>query len=69
MTKPIVKFHDLDTDEIIEREMTDKEYAEYQATQAAIADEAATKLAKATEKTALLAKLGISEDEAKLLLS
>lgn len=69
MTKPIVKFHDLDTDEIIEREMTDKEYADYQANQAAIADEAATKLAKETEKSALLARLGITEDEAKLLLS
>ena len=69
MTRPIVKFHNLDTDEIIEREMTDQEFAEYQANKAAIANEATTKLAKAAEKTALLAKLGITDEEAKLLLS
>jgi hypothetical protein len=30
MTKPIVKIHNIETDEIIEREMTDAEFAIYQ---------------------------------------
>jgi len=55
------------------REMTDAEQAERDATIAealvqAAADKAAAEKA-ATDKTALLAKLGITADEAKLLLS
>ena len=55
------------------REMTDAEQAERNATVAealvqAAADEAAAAQA-ATDKAALLAKLGITADEAKLLLS
>jgi hypothetical protein len=30
MTKPIVKIHNIETDEIIEREMTDDEFALYE---------------------------------------
>jgi hypothetical protein len=44
--------------------------AEIEAEIAALpAKEAAAELAKATEKAALLARLGITDDEAKLLLS
>ena len=55
------------------REMTNAEKAERDATiaeaqAATAADEAAAKQA-ATDKAALLAKLGITADEAKLLLS
>lgn len=35
MTKPIIRIHDLATDEVIDREMTDEEFAQYEADQAA----------------------------------
>lgn len=34
MTKPIVKIHDISTNEVIEREMTDEELAIYEAAEA-----------------------------------
>jgi hypothetical protein len=69
MTRPIVRIHDLSTDEVIDREMNDAEFAAYEADQAAQAAQAATEAAKAAEKEALLARLGITAEEAKLLLS
>lgn len=69
MTKPIVRIHDIETDQIIEREMDDQEFAEHQAKLATLAQEEAAKEAQAAEKVALLTQLGITEDQAKLLLS
>jgi hypothetical protein len=57
------------TNEVIEREMNEQELAQYEADQAANAAAQAEAAAKAHERSALLAKLGITEDEAKLLLS
>jgi hypothetical protein len=63
----------VETGEIIERELTKEEIAAEKAEQAERALlEAATaeaEAAKAHEKAALLQRLGINEDEAKLLLS
>jgi hypothetical protein len=69
MTKPIIRIHDLATDEVIDREMTDAEYAELQAQQADLAANEIAEAQAATNKAALLTKLGITADEAKLLLS
>ena len=66
---PLIKIHNVELDEIIEREMTLEETAKWQADQAAAATKAAAKAEAAAAKAALLAKLGISEEEAKLLLS
>lgn len=69
MTKPIVKFVNAETGEEIEREMNDSEFAAYQAEQAAH-DEAITAAAlKAEAKAGLLARLGITAEEAELLLA
>ena len=57
-----------ETGEVIERELNAKELAQYEADQAAQAAQAAELAAKAAEKEALLARLGITADEAKLLL-
>jgi hypothetical protein len=65
----MVRIHDLSTDEVIDREMNDAEFAQYEADQAAAATQAAELEAKAAEKEALLARLGITADEAKLLLA
>jgi predicted metal-binding transcription factor (methanogenesis marker protein 9) len=68
MTKPIIRIHDLATDEVIDREMTDAEYAELQAQQADLAANEIAEAQAATDKAALLTKLGITADEARLLL-
>jgi hypothetical protein len=67
-SRPIVRIHNAQTDEVIDREMNDTEFAQYEADQAAQAAQAAAEAAKAAEKAALLTKLGITADEAKLLL-
>jgi hypothetical protein len=65
----MVRIHNAETDEVIDREMNDAEFAQYEADQAAVATQAAEEAAKAAEKTALLERLGITAEEAKLLLS
>ena len=66
--RPMVLIHNVETNEVIDREMNDAEFAQYEADQAAYAAQAAAEAAKAAEKEALLARLGITADEAKLLL-
>lgn len=69
MTKPMIRIHNTETDEIIDREMNHPEFAEYQIQQAKYEAEQAEAEARAQAKTALLERLGISQDEANLLLS
>jgi hypothetical protein len=69
MTKPMVRIHDLATNEIVDREMTDEEFLDYEAAIEAKATEEAKKQADADAKATLLERLGITEEEAKLLLS
>ena len=68
MTKPMIRIHNVETGEIVDREMTDIEYAQYQAEQADRQMKAADEIAKSAEKAALLERLGITADEAALLL-
>jgi hypothetical protein len=67
-TRPIIRIHDLATDEVIDREMNDVEFAAYEADQAAQAAEQAEATAKAAQRQALLTRLGITEEEARILL-
>ena len=69
MSKPMIRIHNTQTDEIIDREMTDDEFANYEANLEAQEQIEAEAQAKVEAKSALLEKLGITEDEAKLLLS
>jgi hypothetical protein len=69
MTKPMITIHNSETGEIITREMNAAEIAQIAADDAAAQARQEAAEAKATEKAALLAKLGITADEAKLLLS
>ena len=69
MSRPMVRIHDLLTNEVIDREMNDAEFAVYEAEQAAQQTEKAEAKAKATAKAALLTRLGITAEEAQLLLS
>jgi hypothetical protein len=69
MTRPIIRIHDLDTNEVIDREMTAAEFAVYEAEQAASEAKAQAEDAKAAIKAALLERLGMTAEEAALLLS
>ena len=65
----MIRIHDLATNEVIDREMNDAEFAQYKAGQAAEAALKAEVETKAAARAALLAQLGITEEQAKLLLS
>jgi len=69
MTRPMVRIHNTEVDEVIDREMNDVEYAQYQIDQAELAAKEQAIAEQAAAKTALLTKLGITTEEATLLLS
>ena len=66
--RPIIRIHDLSTDEVVDREMNDEEFAVWEQQQADNAKVEAEAKAKEEARAALLAKLGITADEAQLLL-
>lgn len=68
MSRPLIRIHDLATDTVVDREMTGAEFAQYEANQAAEAARKAEAATKAATRQALLNKLGITEEEARLLL-
>ena len=65
----MIRIHNADTNEIIDREMNATELKQYQERQLEIKSSEAEVAAKAQAKAELLERLGITEDEAKLLLS
>ena len=69
--KIIERIYDASTGEItdVERELSAKEVKEREAALAEIEKNANDKALKAAEKAALLTRLGITEDEARLLSS
>jgi hypothetical protein len=67
-TRPIVRIHDLETNEVIDREMNDQEFAQYEADKAAYAIEQAEAQAKETAKAEILNRLGLTADELKTIL-
>jgi hypothetical protein len=68
MSKPMIRIHDLETNEIVDREMTEAEFQKY-TTEKTLSDAAkAQTQAKEAAKAELLAKLGITAEEAALLL-
>lgn len=69
MPNPMTRIHNTETDEIIDREMTDTEFATYQASLDKSAAERAEAETKAEARAALLERLGITEEEAQLLLN
>ena len=67
MTKPMIRIHDLTTDEVIDREMTDVEYAELQTQQADLAKEIEAQVLAKEAAEAKLAALGLTTDDLKAL--
>lgn len=68
MTRPIIKIHNTQTNEVIEREMNDAEYAQYEANQAAQAAAQAETKAKAAARQAIAKRLGLTADELAILI-
>jgi hypothetical protein len=68
MTKPMVRIHNVETDEVFDREMNDVEFDQYEADQAIESARRAAEEAKETQRQAILDRLGLTSDEARLLL-
>jgi hypothetical protein len=66
--RPLIRIHDLELNEVIDREMDDAEFAQYQTDQENNQTRKTEAEAKATAKAAILDRLGLTADEAKLLL-
>ena len=67
-TRPTVRIHNSQTDEVIDREMNDNEFAAYEADKAAQAAKQAEAEAKETAKAAILDRIGLTADELKTIL-
>jgi len=67
MSKPIIRIYTT-VDEYIDREMNAAEYKIYQADQESYANQKAEAKAKAAQRQSILDKLGLTADEAKLLI-
>lgn len=68
MTRPLIRIHNVELDEIIDREMNDEEFAQYKKDQEEALNAKSMQEEKAAKRAALLQKLGITEEEAKVLL-
>jgi hypothetical protein len=71
MSNPMIRIHNTETNEIIDREMTDEEFEIWQIAQAEEELLKAEALSKQALKDSALAKLqdlGLTEDEAKAFL-
>jgi len=67
-TRPMVRIHNLETNEVLDREMNDAEFAQHEIDQADNAAREAEAEAKATARQAILDRLGLTADEAALIL-
>ena len=65
---PIIKIHNVETNEIIEREMNTEELAQWEADKAESQAKAEEEAQAKAKRQALLDRLGITEEEARLLL-
>jgi hypothetical protein len=64
----MIRIHNVETGEIIDREMTAAEIKDHEANAAALSALKADRIAKDEAREALLARLGITQEEAALLL-
>ena len=64
----MIRIHNTETDEVIDREMTAAEFKIYEAEEAAQASAKAEAGAKAAQRQAILDRLGLTADELKTIL-
>jgi hypothetical protein len=67
-TRPMIRIHNTETNEVIDREMNDVEFAQYEADKELQLQAKAEAEAKETQRQAILDRLGLTADEAKLIL-
>jgi hypothetical protein len=67
-SRSMVRIHDLETNEVIDREMNDAEFAQLEADKAKEVASVAAKAKAEADKSALLARLGLTEDELQTIL-
>jgi hypothetical protein len=67
-TRPIIRIHNIETDEVIDREMNDAEFAQYEADKADRLAKQAEAEAKEASRQAILDRIGLTSDELKTIL-
>ena len=68
MSRPLIRIHNTETDEVIDREMTAAEFKIYEADKTERATKQAEADAKETAKAAILDRIGLTADELKTIL-
>jgi hypothetical protein len=68
MSIPMIRIHNISNNEIIDREMNDEELTQFKVQQAEAIKAKEEKETKTALRLLLLEKLGLTEEEAKLLL-
>jgi hypothetical protein len=66
--KPTIRIHNVETGEVLDREMTDAEFAQFKKDEKVQAKAETAKAKAEAEKAALLVRLGLTEDELKIIL-
>jgi hypothetical protein len=69
MTNPIIRIHNAEIDEVVDREMNDDEYKSYLNEIALYEAKQQETITKAEAKELLLKRLNITEDDVRILLS
>jgi len=64
MSKPMIKIHNIETDEIIEREMTNAEAAAYEEAKTKTAAQDQAIIDQRNAKIAMLERIGLTAEEA-----
>jgi len=67
MSKPIIRIHDINTNEVIDREMTEIEYKEYQLEKKAEQAKQIEIEEKELQRQTILNRLGLTADELAVL--
>jgi hypothetical protein len=68
MANPTIRVHNIETDEVIDREMTDDEFVQHQANKNKSKIETDEAKAKLTARQAIADRLGLTVDELAVLL-
>ena len=68
MTRPMIRIHNVETDEVIDREMTAAEFKIFEADKAAYLAKQAEAETQETAKQTILDRIGLTADELKTIL-
>ena len=69
MSKPMIRIHNLETNEIIDREMNAEELAQYEIDKANAEAKTQAEAEAVQAKTALLNRLGLTQEEFNILIA